>query len=83
MKIESYLQVSELGELLSAIVKAAEVRFGMIVDDFVSPYVSTLGEAFAALLALIGSFASVSSFVGLSVHVSDKMRSVKAASYVL
>jgi hypothetical protein len=59
------LQVSKLSKLLSAIIKATEVGFGMIMDDSVGTYVSALSEAFTALFALVWPFSSVSSFMCL------------------
>ena len=60
-------QVAELGEVLAAVVQLASVGLCGRVHDLVRSDVSVLGEGLAADVAVVGSFAGVSSFVGLEV----------------
>lgn len=60
-------EVSELRELLVAVVEPAGVRLCGGVDDFVGADIAVLGESFAADVAVVGAFAGVAAFVGFEV----------------
>jgi hypothetical protein len=62
---KSYLEVSELGELLPTLLQLAGVWFRSIMDDFVGTNVALLSKAFPADIALIWSFAGVTALVCL------------------
>jgi hypothetical protein len=59
------LEVAQLCELFPTVLKLANVRFLLFMDDFVCPYVAPLGEALAANLAMVWPFAGMAAFVGL------------------
>ncbi len=61
------LEVAKLRELLAALVQLTEVRFLPAVDDFVCSDVAMLREGLAADVAVVRSFACVSSFVRFEV----------------
>lgn len=64
-RMEAYLKIAELCELLAAVIEPAEVGLGLIVDDLVGANVPSLGESLPADFALVWTFSSVSSFMGL------------------
>lgn len=59
------LQISQLSELLAAIVKPARERFDLLVNDLVRPNIATLSKSFTANIAIVWSFPGVSSFMCL------------------
>jgi hypothetical protein len=65
-KNRTNLEIAELGELFAAFIETAEVGLGLIVDDLVGTYVSTLGKSLAADFTSVWAFSGVSSFVSLS-----------------
>jgi hypothetical protein len=76
-KNRTNLEIAELGELFAAFIETAEVGLGLIVDDLVGTYVSTLGKSLAADFTSVWAFSGVSSFVSFKI---SKLR--KAASTV-
>jgi hypothetical protein len=75
-KNRTNLEIAELGELFAAFIETAEVGLGLIVDDLVGTYVSTLGKSLAADFTSVWAFSGVSSFVSLSrCVISMAMRS--------
>jgi hypothetical protein len=75
-KNRTNLEIAELGELFAALIETAEVGLGLIVDDLVGTYVSTLGKSLAADFTSVWAFSGVPSFVSLSRYViSMAMRS--------
>jgi hypothetical protein len=68
----TYLEIAELGELLAAVVKAADERLGGRVHNHVGAHVAALGKALAAQGALVRTLAGVATLVGL--HMRQKAR---------
>ena len=63
-----------MGELLTTLVEAAEVRLGLLVNNLVSTNVSALGESLPTDVAVVWSLASMASLMGLYVTlVSEKV----------
>jgi hypothetical protein len=60
-------QIAELRELFLTIVESAGERLRGRVHDLVCPDVAVLSKSFAADVAVVGPFASVSTLVGLEV----------------
>lgn len=60
-------QVSQLSELLVAVVELASERLRRGVDDFMCSHIPSLSECLSASIAAIWSFASVSAFMRLEV----------------
>jgi hypothetical protein len=61
------LQISQLRELLPALVQLAGVRLRGRVDDFVGAHISVLRESFAADVAVVGALAGMAPLVGFEV----------------
>ena len=59
------LEVSQLGEWLSAVVELAHVWLGLEMDQSVRSHVSSLGEVLAADVAMVRALASVAALVRL------------------
>jgi hypothetical protein len=64
------LEVSELRELLAALVKAAKIRLGLLVDDLVGANVSALSESLSTDLTLVWPLACMASLMSLYITVS-------------
>jgi uncharacterized protein (UPF0261 family) len=62
-----WLQITELCELLVAIVKLASEWFRRGMDDFMRTDIPVLSKCFATDVALIWSFTSMPPFVGFEV----------------
>ena len=63
-----------MSELLATLVKAAEVRLSLLVNNLVSTNVSALGESLPADLAVVWSLACMASLMGLYLKlVSEKV----------
>ena len=63
--VKTNLEVSELRELLAALIEAAEVWLGLFMDDLVGTNVPTLSESFAADIALVRPLACMASLMSL------------------
>jgi hypothetical protein len=63
----SYLEVSQLRELLPAVVQQAGERLRVLVGDFVRADVAALGEALLADITGEGLFAGMAALMGLEV----------------
>lgn len=64
-EVETYFEIAELRELLAAVIETAEVRLGLIVDDFVGADISALGESLSTDFAMIWTLSSMPSFMSL------------------
>lgn len=79
----TYLEISQLGELLAALVEPAGEGLDLLVHDLVRSYVAALGEFLAANVAGIWPFAGVTSLVCLMVHVSECVRVKEMFTYAI
>ena len=59
------LEIAQLGELLSTVVKLAGEWLYLLVDDFMSTHIAALRKGLSTYIATVRTFTSVSSFVGL------------------
>lgn len=63
----TYLKVTELSELLAAIVKLAGEWLDLLVDDLVCPDIAALSKCLSTNITAVGAFSSMASLVGLEV----------------
>lgn len=60
-----YLQISQLGELLAAILELAQERLDLFMYNLVCTDITSLGEALATMVARVWAFPSMSSLMCL------------------
>lgn len=56
----SYLQITQLSELLPAVIELAGERLDLLMNDFVSTYVAPLRESLPTDIATVRTFSCVS-----------------------
>ena len=61
----TYLEIAQLGKLLTTVVEATEVGLGLVMDDLVGANVASLSKSLSADFTLVWAFASVSTLVSL------------------
>jgi hypothetical protein len=64
----TYLQVTELSELLSAVIQSARERFDLLVNDLVCTDVATLGKSLAADVTAVWSLSSMAPLMRLEMR---------------
>ena len=69
--METYFEITELRELLAAIIETTEIGLRLIVDDLVGADVPALRESLPTDFTMVWAFSSVPSFMCLKFFVSQ------------
>jgi hypothetical protein len=67
----TYLQVPQLGKLLSTVIQSASEWFDLLVDDLVCTDIATLGKCFAADIAAVRALSGMAPLMRLETELAS------------